>query len=755
MEGGMPSMAKNVGVGGIHVEQVGGYEALDNVDGRNDRNELNERQLAEKLGKSEAGRKKLRQAIVLLKEKLEATSATLGVNDVLRQEVERERLNVDAERKRAGAEKLLREKVEKENLTIKEQFLDVLHRLDFLESSYKVDRNEFSRIHSEVKEVVGGIGAALQAVEATKSLYQSLERSIHAKINGVVQSSSRALAIAQSGRATASRAQATAEAAQSLSKAVQMEVRLVSSQVSTLQKQTSNLVAVEASLQQESQLKGPGTPLNSPDSGETNICLSVLKQKVSADVFSPSSSGFPAQVTVASKNQTQERKSSQEKVDPTKVDILNMLVASKEKSRNNQLSSNATLPRGGMILSRSQLPDGGSKSQTVIPQVLSGVSNPRKGQSESVNREEFTPIVPFKKCSVSIITGVDSVLSPAVRVPAPLDSATKSAQSLYITPLNASANPVEKVNELQSQLVSSVSKGCSNKRPAVKRGGRDLNDTRPVKAMNLSEGNLLRGALRSKSAADVIRKKTTTASNPAVCNEIKGDGISSEGVSQSNDKPYPNTATKLLKSIMKTLEKESKSRRIVEDKLMALRETLESGGRSEPMAQIGSKRKRESKKDNRDGTSEDKEKKRNRQREESRKKIINSSRNDIVTSPVERRCTIEDKCILQEETQQRDNLITGDRQPIEDRLSEMMSTLLDRCRREGFFKTPGDCQGRRDVPGAEECKDVSGVDICYEDVSGEGTDTNTDLESTDDDLGDDWWTGIELLSPLSGNDIAS
>lgn len=100
-------MVKNVGVGGIYVEQVGGYEVLDNVDGRNDRNELNECQLVEKFGKSEVGRKKLWQVIVLFKEKLEVIFVILGVNDVFCQEVEREWLNVDVEWKRVGVEKLL------------------------------------------------------------------------------------------------------------------------------------------------------------------------------------------------------------------------------------------------------------------------------------------------------------------------------------------------------------------------------------------------------------------------------------------------------------------------------------------------------------------------------------------------------------------------------------------------------------------------------------------------------------------------
>lgn len=79
-------------------------------------------------------------------------------------------------------------------------------------------------------------------------------------------------------------------------------------------------------------------------------------------------------------------------------------------------------------------------------------------------------------------------------------------------------------------MVLSVFKGCFNKCFVVKRGGRDFNDIRFVKVMNLSEGNFLRGVLWSKSVVDVIRKKIIIVFNFVVCNEIKGDGIFFEGV---------------------------------------------------------------------------------------------------------------------------------------------------------------------------------------------------------------------------------
>lgn len=763
MEGDMPSMVDNVEVTNNHGGQLGGNVVLDKSDVGNG---LNERQLAEKLERSEAGRKKLRLAIALLKEKLDATSQALEVNEVLRQQVERERLNFDTERKKAENEKLLREKVEEENLTIKEQFIGVLQRLDFLESSYKADRSEFDRIRLEVKETVGAISSALQAVEATKSLYHSLERSIHAKINGAVQSSSKSLAIAQSGQATTSRAQAAALAAQSLAKAVQKEVQLVSSQVATLQKQASNLHALEASLLQESQLRGPGTPMNSPDSGETNASLAVLKDKVTTDAVSPSNSA--PQGIVPKKCQTETQKSSQSIVGSGEADMPSVLVASTEKSRNNLVSSSATFPpRGGMILSRSQIPDGGLKSQTSIPQVRAGVKSPRIGPPESASREECTSNVPpkqlvstsCKKGPVAIIMGVDSILSPAARIPAPLDSAKKPVPSLYITPSGARTSSLQKQVEARPHKVLDASKGLTNKRPVVRKAQEDLNVAGSNQAM---DGCPLNAALRSKNSTGVTESQATTASGSMArngnCNNliVQADDISPEGMLQLYDKPCPNAATKLLKSIIKMFQKEEKNRRNMEDKLIALQEALEGRDGSGQTGQTFPKRKRESKKEKDDGTFEEEREKRQRQVKESKKKVTSLSHGDAATSPGERLCTAVDKCLPQENgAQQNDNLLTGDCQPVQDRLSEMISTLQHTCKGEGLFETPGECQESLDVPSVAECKDASDVNVCNEDIFKEETGTSIDLENIDDALGEDWWAKKVLLSPISESDLAT
>ncbi|KAG0574906.1 hypothetical protein KC19_VG301500 [Ceratodon purpureus] len=732
MEGGMPSMVDNVGAGDSQVEEglgAGGLEV-------EVRNVLSERQLMEKLEKSEAGRKKLRQAIVLLKEKLDSTSNALELNEALRQEVEKVRLNVGMERERAEAERVLRERVEKENLTIKEQVIGVLQRLDALECRYKADQSEFWRIRSEVKEAVGGIGAALQAVEATKSLYQSLERSLHVKINGAVQSSSKALAIAQSGQSTTSRAQAAALASRSLAKAVQKEVHLVSSQVVTLQKQASNLMALEASLQQESQLRGPGTPINSPDSGEANVSLAVSKEKVSIDAGSPSRSAVPPQVTILTKNQAEAQESSHAKDVSGEGDVLHMLVAASEKPRSHPAGSTIGLPpRGGMFLSRNQLPDEGLKPQTTILHIRPGVKSPRKGLLEVVSRDEHTPngflgqpvSSSMKKGPVAIITGVDSILSPAVRVPALLDSGMMSLPS-------ARANGLQKQSEVQPQRFPDTSKGLgsrefSNLRRVVKRG---------------------QGAVNGKHN---IFTSVLPAQNEACNNHVEADDTFSEGMPQSD---YPSSTTKLLKSIMKIFEKEGKNRKSMKEKLMKLQRALESHSGPVQVAQTGTKRKREPKKGKGDGGSEEKGKKGYCSGKEPMRKVSDFGLGDGVTSLSQRPCNLEDKCISQEkEAHQKNTQASGDGLPAQDRLSEMISNLQGRCKGEGLFETTVDCQENTPVSGTDECKDFSDVDICNGDVSQEGTGTNTDLESTDDDLGEDWWAKKVLLSPISSNDLTS
>jgi len=328
-----------------------------------------------------------------------------------------------------------------------------------------------------------------------------------------------------------------------------------------------------------------------------------------------------------------------------------------------------------------------------------------------------------------------------VKVP---ETATKSSPSFYITASSARANAVQRQSEVQPQKFSDAS-GFSNKRPAVKRGRGDTIVARPDVQL-------------SKSSADMVGKHITSTAGPltqdVACNTVEEDDTFSEGMPQSNGKPHPSSTTKLLKSIMKMFEKEGRNRRNMEEKLMKLQGALESHCDPGQVAQIGTKRKMEVRKEKGDGASGEKRKKRHRQGKESKNKVANFSLDDAGTSPT---CPTEDKHLLQEkEALLNDIQASGDGEPAQDRLSEMISSLQDTCRGEGIFETIVDCQVNRDVPRAEECKDASSdVDICNDDVSKDGTGTNTDLESTDDDLGEDWWAKKELLSPISSIDLTS
>lgn len=107
-------------------------------------------QLAEKLEKSEAGRKKLRQAISILQEKLAATDKVLKVNETLRQECDLERQHAAEEKKKAEEEKRLRCILENDNAAFKEQLIKISKRLGVVENKQKSDKKEVDRLRAEV-----------------------------------------------------------------------------------------------------------------------------------------------------------------------------------------------------------------------------------------------------------------------------------------------------------------------------------------------------------------------------------------------------------------------------------------------------------------------------------------------------------------------------------------------------------------------------------------------------------------------------
>lgn len=148
---------------------------------------LSAAQLAEKLEKSEAGRKKLRQAISILQEKLDATEKVLKINDSLRQECEQERQRAEGEKKKVEEERKLRSMLEKDSTVFKDQLTKVLQRLGAVENRQKSDKKEVERMRNEVKLSVEGVRAAAQVVDAMRSSFQSLENTLLEKVNAAFE----------------------------------------------------------------------------------------------------------------------------------------------------------------------------------------------------------------------------------------------------------------------------------------------------------------------------------------------------------------------------------------------------------------------------------------------------------------------------------------------------------------------------------------------------------------------------------------
>ncbi|KAI5066219.1 hypothetical protein GOP47_0018843 [Adiantum capillus-veneris] len=148
---------------------------------------LSSAQLAERLEKSEAGRKKLRQAISILQEKLEAMEKVLKVNEMLRKECEQERQRADSEKQRAEEEKRLKSLLEKDSTAFKDQMAKILQRLGAVENKQKADKKENERLRNEVKLSVEGMRVATQAVNAVQSSFQSLETNLLEKVNAAFE----------------------------------------------------------------------------------------------------------------------------------------------------------------------------------------------------------------------------------------------------------------------------------------------------------------------------------------------------------------------------------------------------------------------------------------------------------------------------------------------------------------------------------------------------------------------------------------
>ncbi|CAK9191284.1 unnamed protein product [Sphagnum jensenii] len=330
-------------------------------------------QLAEKLEKSETGRKKLRQAIAMLKEKMEDTSKVLQVNEALRQECEKERKRADAERLKSETDRKVREKVEQESLTLKEQLVQVLKRLDRVEDHQKADQSEIVRLKDmmQVKEAVDGVGGVLKAVEAAQSSFHTLERNLLAKVVVLALS--------------------TRETAQAVAKTVQKEVQALAAHVATLQKQSSSLTQHVSTLQLDSQLQGPRTPQDSLGSEETTTSLDVTKKVTTSGAASPTSLSLPSpRNVVLSKNQLQTDAVPRSQPMLTSVCPSRMRRNPSPKQVNTRADSTWNVP--------------------TIPCLQAQAHRPRPGP-------------------VQIITGLQSILNPSVNQTIP----ASTAPSLYIT----------------------------------------------------------------------------------------------------------------------------------------------------------------------------------------------------------------------------------------------------------------------------------------------------------------------------------
>ncbi|KAH7286322.1 hypothetical protein KP509_32G001100 [Ceratopteris richardii] len=162
-------------------------------------------QLAERLEKSEAGRKKLRQAISILQEKLEGLEKVLKANEKLRQECEQERQRAESEKEKAAEERRLRSQLEKDSSTFKDQMAKVLQRLGAVENKQRSDRKEIERLRTEVKISVEGMHAASQAVNAVQSSIQIVESNLLGKVNAAFEeanNASKAVNVVQSNLQT-------------------------------------------------------------------------------------------------------------------------------------------------------------------------------------------------------------------------------------------------------------------------------------------------------------------------------------------------------------------------------------------------------------------------------------------------------------------------------------------------------------------------------------------------------------------------
>lgn len=593
------------------------------------------------------------------------------------------------------------------------------------------------------------------------------------QVNGAVQSSTRASAIAQSGQATSSTAQAAAQAAQSLAKAVQKEVQSLVSQVASLQKQGSNLTLHMSSLQHESQLRGPGTPLNSPEPGETTSSLGSIRETTLSGAVSPTSSSLPTHGgMVLSKSQCEKQRAphSADEREP-----LTSLVPVVERPLGGLVSSGTGLPpRGGPILSRSQIQTDG-KSQISLPQIHHLARSPQNGAAETSTRLERTSNLPISqpvpthsnKGPVAIITGVDSILNSTVNRPQLNPPAGSGlTPSLYIsgpsgrgpTSHRLGETPMRKSTDAIKELGSFDKK---KNRSLVKRGRADAKisgSTSMVAPIDscLLEPRECNTASALTSMGNVIARPSLSI--PGTVAQLNGSSDTPAcmaGATLSEGRPMPNFRTpelatelvsvspgssdsrlssKLLKSITKMFKKETKNRCKMEEKLIELQGILGSTG---GLSEVGVKRKRAGGKSSGDGV-----------KGNSDKKVSEGPK-----SSKKRKCHVEpsDTDGMKTKGSSKEDQIQDSENQGSGSVEVPQGKVL-----EGFCEYPGgerplhmdeECQEVLGATGGPGFKSISDVKPSNTDPSKMGSGWDTDPESTDDDSGEDWWAKKVLLSP--------
>ena len=600
------------------------------------------------------------------------------------------------------------------------------------------------------------------------------------QVNGAVQSSTRASAIAQSGQATSSTAQAAALAAQSLAKAVQKEVQSLVSQVASLQKQGSNLTLHMSSLQHESQLRGPGTPLNSPEPGETTSSLGSIRETTLSGAVSPTSSSLPTHGgMVLSKSQSEKQRAS---YSADERETLASLVPVVERPLGGLVSSGTGLPpRGGPILSRSQIQTDG-KSQISLPQIHHLARSPRNGAVETSTRLERTSNLPISqpvptnsnKGPVAIITGVDSILNSTVNRPQLNPPAGSGlTPSLYISGPSGRGPTSHRLGETPMRKSTDAIKELGRfdkkkNRSLVKRGRADAKISgstsmvAPIDSCLLEPRECNTASALTSIGKVIARPSLSIPGTVAQLNGSSDTPACMAGATLSEGRPMPNFRTpelateivsvspgssdsrlssKLLKSITKMFKKETKNRSKMEEKLIELQGILGSTG---GLSEVGVKRKRAGGKSSGDGIKGNSDKKISGGPKSSKKRKCHVEPSD--TDGMKTKGSSKE-----DQIQDSENQGSGNGEVPQGKVLE------------GFCEYPGgegplhmdeECQevlGATGGPGSGSIADVKPLNT---DPSKLGSGWDTDPESTDDDSGEDWWAKRVLLSPTLPDIVA-